>query len=69
MHNNHNYLYYGDPGVQRHEVKCGGLPLCGQLRSMTCRDGPSIAGEGNFELGARAKAFRVLGMHNNHNCL
>ena len=64
MHNNHNYLYYGDPGGEA-TVKYGGLPLRGRLRSTAC----CVIGVGSFELGVRAKALRFLEMHNSHNYL
>ncbi len=68
MHNNHNYLFYDNPGGEA-TVKCGGLPLRGRLRSTACCDGPSVIGVGSFELGVRAKALRFLEKHNSHNYL
>ena len=59
MHNNHNYLYYGDPGGAA-TVKFGGLPLRGQLRSTACCDSPPINDRGFRSVGLRAKALRFL---------
>ena len=68
MHNNHNYLFYDNPGGEA-TVKYRGLPLRGRLRSTACCAGPSVIGVGSFELGVRAKALRFLEKHNSHNYL
>ena len=68
MHSNHNYLFYDYPGGEA-TVKCGGLPLRGQLRSTACCDSPPINDRGFVAVGLCAKALRFLEMHNNHNYL
>ena len=59
MHNNHNYLYYGDPGGAA-TAKYGGRPLHGQLRSTACCDSPPINDRGFRSVGLCAKALRFL---------
>ena len=68
MHNNHNYLFYDNPGGEA-TVKCGGLPLRGRLRSTACCDSPPVNDRGFVAVGLCAKALRFLEMHNSHNYL
>ena len=68
MHNNHNYLYYGDLGGTA-TVKFGRLPLHGQLRSTACCDGASFNVEVIFGVGICAQALRMLELRYDHNYL